>query len=54
MLKCKINQFNYKAKTAWIDIYKAGTLKVSNKICAASSLFFTGFNGASVNKTGCY
>lgn len=37
-----------------MEVNKAGTLKVSKKICAAVSRFFMGFNGASVNRTGCY
>jgi hypothetical protein len=36
-----------------MEINKAGTLNVSKKISAAFSRFFRGFNGASVNKTGC-
>jgi len=36
-----------------MEINKAGTLKVSKNISAAFSRFFLGFNGASVNKTGC-
>jgi hypothetical protein len=36
-----------------VEINKAGTLNVSKKISAALSRFFCGFNGASVNKTGC-
>lgn len=43
----------YKLSTACIDINKAGTLNDSNKISADFSLFGLGFNGASVNKTGC-
>ena len=44
----------YKLRTACIDINNAGTLKVSKNISAAFSRFFLGFNGASVNNTGCY
>lgn len=43
----------YKLKTACIDTKSAGTLKVSKNISAAFSLFFLGFSGASVSKTGC-
>jgi hypothetical protein len=43
----------YKDKTACTDMYKAGTLKVSKRICAADSRFVRGFNGASVSSTGC-
>jgi hypothetical protein len=32
---------------------KAGTLNVSKNISAAFSRFICGFNGASVNRTGC-
>lgn len=44
----------YNDKTACIDVYKAGTLKVSNNICAAVSRFCRGFKGASVSSTGCF
>jgi hypothetical protein len=43
----------YKLRIACMEINKAGTLNVSKKISAAFSRFFFGFNGASVNKTGC-
>lgn len=44
----------YKLSTAWTLVKKAGTLNVSKNIWAAISLFCLGFNGASVNNTGCY
>lgn len=43
----------YNERTAWIEVYRAGTLNVSNKICAAVSRLLRGFRGGSVNKTGC-
>lgn len=36
-----------------MDVYSAGTLKVSKRICAAVSRFCRGFSGASVIRTGC-
>jgi hypothetical protein len=44
----------YKESTAWMEVYNAGTLKVSNRICAAVSRLLRGLSGGSVNKTGCY
>lgn len=46
-------QSTYKLSTACIDMYNAGTLKVSKKISAAFSRFLLGFSGASVSRTGC-
>jgi len=43
----------YSERTAWTEAYKAGTLKVSNRICAAVSRFSRGFSGGSVSSTGC-
>ena len=37
-----------------MEMYRAGTLKVSKKTSAAFSLFFLGLRGASVNNTGCW
>lgn len=48
-----IKQDSYKLRTACIDTKSAGTLKVSKKISAAFSRLRRGFNGASVNRTGC-
>ena len=53
MINHLIKIITYKLKTACIDTKRAGTLKVSKNISAAFSLFFRGFRGASVNKTGC-
>jgi hypothetical protein len=44
----------YNDKTACTDMYRAGTLKVSKRICAADSLLVRGFSGASVSSTGCW
>lgn len=44
----------HRLSTACTLVKNAGTLNVSKKICAATSLFCRGFNGASVNSTGCY
>lgn len=43
----------YKLRTACMDIYNAGTLKVSKNISAAFSRFLLGLSGASVSNTGC-
>ena len=43
----------YKLSTACMDIYNAGTLKVSKNISAAFSRFLLGLSGASVSNTGC-
>lgn len=43
----------YRDNTAWTEIYRAGTLKVSKNICAATSRLCRGFSGASVSNTGC-
>src|SRR5277367_2306701 len=40
-------------RTACIEVNIAGTLNVSKNIWAAWSRFTRGFNGASVNSTGC-
>jgi hypothetical protein len=48
-----VRPVEYKLSTACIDMYKAGTLNVSKNISAAFSRLRLGFNGASVNKTGC-
>lgn len=37
-----------------MELYSAGTLKVSNRIWAAVSRFDRGFKGGSVSSTGCY
>lgn len=44
----------HKARTACTDMNRAGTLKVSKKICAACSRLLDGLRGASVSSTGCY
>ena len=51
--KFAFNNNTYKLKTACMEINNAGTLKDSKKISVAFCLFFRGFRGASVNKTGC-
>lgn len=43
----------HSARTACTDMYIAGTLNVSKKICAACSRFELGLRGASVRRTGC-
>lgn len=43
----------HSARTACTDMYIAGTLNVSKKICAACSRFELGLSGASVSRTGC-
>lgn len=44
----------YSDSTACTEVYRAGTLNVSNSIWAAVSRFSRGFNGGSVRRTGCY
>jgi hypothetical protein len=44
----------YSDSTAWTEVYRAGTLNVSNNIWAAVSRFSRGFSGGSVRSTGCY
>lgn len=43
----------HRARMACTDMYMAGTLNVSKKICAACSRFELGLSGASVRRTGC-
>lgn len=43
----------YNERTAWIEVYSAGTLKVSKRICAAVSRLLRGFRGGSVRRMGC-
>ena len=52
-MSCDI-RVTYRLRTAWTDINRAGTLKVSKNISAAFSRFLRGFNGASVSNTGCW
>lgn len=43
----------HRESTACTDVKRAGTLKVSKNICAATSRLLLGLSGASVNSTGC-
>jgi hypothetical protein len=36
-----------------MDVYNAGTLNVSKRICAAVSRLLRGLSGGSVSRTGC-
>ena len=43
-----------RARTAWMEMKTAGTLKLSKNIWTAVSRLARGFRGASVNSSGCY
>ena len=49
-----VHSTTYSDKTACTEVNKAGTLKVSKNIWAATSLLLRGLRGASVSRTGCW